>query len=131
MTSRLSFVPPVLMVAAFLFAAPPAQANHGYVATYASYDLCRVFEATYQSGDFDWQTWSFVLTDNCTLSVEGSCTGFGSIEVGFTGWCASGASFATCGTFDYHPYPHGVEHHDFVCLSWNGDYRLGSVDVVG
>jgi hypothetical protein len=92
----------------------PGGATHGDAAAYVTTDGSGVvLTGTYTGGGGNAQTWDFnVLSD--------TCGGFGSIEIGFTGSCASGASFSTSGTGHFHNYPNvppGDLHDVTICYA--------------
>lgn len=97
-------------------ATPSVNADHGFAATYegVSLDGCRLtMAATYDSGTGTAQTWLFQIAvagpppplGFCGAGLApangadgDSCTGFGNIEVGFSGGCAVGSFFDVEGT---------------------------------
>lgn len=87
--------------------APSTLANHAFNATYDGVNEagCALhYNAAYLSGNFDAQFWSFELNAICPLGVfQDFCTGFGSIEIGFTNvGCSFGSTWSVSGVGHFH-----------------------------
>lgn len=130
--SKLAFVG--LALCAVALSMPLSAADHGLNAVYAV-PAGNVAIATYVSGFGAAQTWAFAFNGQLpapfpALPAGDRCVGFGSLEGGFAGSCASGSTFRVSGSGVFHGYPnYAPEVDQGITITYGGASASGVLVV--